>query len=322
LVRVVAQNVSTSRPLATTGRVELAFDRYLLPASITRQTFQTSFAQPAIAYDPVGRIVTIVPRTPLLADQSYVIHIASPSGPSDRDGLRAIDGATIDPLDATIEFPVVASDGGPAGSPPPIDFCRDILPIFTGKCSGGQCHGSPYGAAGVTAAAALSLDSAQSVAQTAVGRVAQGTNTGPSATPLAPGIAFGVDMPIIDPGGGDLGGGNPGNSWLLYKLLLAIPPPYSSTSDAGACTGEQPTDVGSTHVLAPPALTDPTHDPARASLANAVLGREMPFPGNPAEPLGASPEPLTIVELERVSRWIAQDPASGGPLVPDSCCGH
>jgi hypothetical protein len=329
-VRIVGQNVSTNRAFPSNGRIELAFDRYLLPASITRQTFLTSFPQsPIIAYDPVARIVTISPLAPLLPDQTYAIRIAKPSGPTDPDGLRAIDGATIDPRDATIEFPVVAGTDT-YQNPLPIDFCRDILPIFTSKCSAAQCHGSAHGAGGPTAAAGLSLDSARSVAATAVGRPAHGANTGPTTSAQPPGIAFGVDMPLIDPGNGEPGGGNPGNSWLLYKLLLAVPPSVSSTSYAGACNGEAPADTGAMHILITPALADPAHDPARSTLTDYVLGREMPFPSNPAAPLGQSVEPLTIAELERVSRWIAESPLSrasdggtlGTPLVPETCCGQ
>jgi hypothetical protein len=39
-------------------------------------------------------------------------------------------------------------------------------------------------------------------------------------------------MPLIDPGSG--GAGNPGNSWLLYKLLMAQPSGGAPSCDAGA----------------------------------------------------------------------------------------
>jgi len=130
-------------------------------------------------------------------------------------------------------------------------------------------------------------------------------------------------MPIIDPGSGAPAGGNPGNSWLMYKLLLAVPSPTSMVVPL-SCDGGTvaPTDVTMTHVVAQPALSNPVQDPARAVLADYVLGREMPFPLTPAVPLdqNANPltGPLTIDELERVSRWIAQPPPSGG-LVPATC---
>ena len=322
-MRVVAQNASPDRPLPADGRIELAFDRYLNPASITRQTFQTTFADPKIAYDPIARIVTITPAGPLATDLTYAVLIRSPSGPNDVDGLRAVDGATIDPLYAVIEFPVIAPAGG-LPAPPPVDFCRDVLPIFASKCTTGPCHGSPpQGPTGATAAAGLSLDSPQSITATAVGRVAQGANTGPRASAQPAGAAFGVDMPIIDPGTG--AGGNPANSWLIYKLLMAVPPAQSSTPGGSACNGAAAPDAGPLHLLAPPALTDPVHDPARSSLRDFVLGREMPFPSNPAQPLEQASAPLTLGELELITRWIAQDPRAGTaspghPLLPARCC--
>lgn len=312
-------NVSPAIPLPADGRIELAFDRYLLPASITRQTFQSNFPQaPNVAYDPVARTVTISPILPLAADQSYTILIKTPSGPADRDGLRTIDGATISPKDARIEFPVVAADGG-VPQPPAVDFCKDILPIFASRCGYGPCHTLPSPAAG------LRLDSPLTIASTAVGRASVEANTGPRAAAEPVGLLFGEDMPIIDPGTGG-GGGNPGNSWLLYKLLLAVPSASSSVA-AQACDGgtAAPTDVGGLHLLdrsAVPALSNPEGDPERATLANHVLGREMPFPINPgAAPAAAG---LTIDELERISRWIGQPPtfAGGGgtlPLVPATC---
>jgi hypothetical protein len=332
-VHIVSRNASPALPLPADGRVELAFDRYLLPASISRQTFQLIPAgallgavpggpnvplAPNVAYDPVARIVTISPLAPLAANQSYRIQIKIPSGPTDPDGLRSIDGATISPPDATIEFPVVAATGGTPPAPT-VDFCKDILPVFTSRCAFRPCHAPPVPPAG------LRLDSPLSIASTAVGRVAQGANTGPRASDQPPGLVFGEDMPIIDPGSGE-GGGNPGNSWLLYKLLLAVPS-HSPSAPAATCDGgaAEPTDISTLHLQARssvPALNDPANDSERATLSDHVLGREMPFPTNPGAPLG--PAGLTIDELERVSRWIGQPAGSLGggdhaPLIPSSC---
>ena len=322
-LRVVAANVSPSNPLPDNGRIELAFDRYLVPLTVTRQTFalhdlRMFFQTPDVAYDPVARIVTITPinvtggtMPPLAADQTYVINI-------DPKVLRAVDGATIDPRDATIEFPVIAGDAGaPQPALPTIDFCNDILPVLTSKCSRSTCHGPLDPAAG------LRLDSPMALFATAVGRVAQGANTGPRASAQPPQLHFGIDMPIIDPGSGGGAGHGPGDSWLMYKLLLAVPSP-TATQNAG-CDGGAivPTDVSMMHLAHQPAFDDPANDPARAALANYVPGREMPFPNDPAASLdNAGGAPLTIDELERVSRWIAQPLPDGGALVPPSCACH
>jgi Big-like domain-containing protein len=301
-VRLVAQNVSLSTPLPADGRIELAFDRYLLPASVTRQSFplrdvQMHFQNPNVAYDPVARIVTITPTQALQADLSYVLTITSPSGPADPNGLRAIDGATIDPRDAVpIEFTVVAtSDAGPSQpQPPAVDFCTQIRPIL-GACSYTPCHKTDPRVDANLPAAGLELDSPQAILATAVGRVAQGANSGPRATAQAAGRVFGVDMPIIDPGNGAGAGGNPGNSWLLYKLLLAVPP----QGDGGTPY----------HLVAQPAFSDVLHDPARATLTDYVQGRPMPFS------VAADSTGRTIDDLETLSRWIAQPL----PLVPSTC---
>jgi hypothetical protein len=317
-MRIVARNVSTSMALPDNGRIELAFDRYLVPFTVTRQTFALHdllmrFQTPDIAYDPVARIVTITPTTttsmpPLQADQTYVINI-------DPKVLRGIDGATIDPRDATIEFPVIAGDAGaPQPAPPTVDFCTDILPVFTAKCALSSCHGP------VNPPAGLRLDSPMAIAATAVGRVAQGANTGPRARPQPPSAIFGLDMPIIDPGSGAGASSGAGNSWLMYKLLLAVPSASAMPNvgcDGGVIT---PTDVSMIHLVEQPAFADPANDPARATLSNNVLGREMPFPSDPGASLqNAGGAPLTIDELERVSRWIAQPLPDGGALVPPNC---
>lgn len=323
-VHVVASNVSVNQALVANGRIELAFDRYLVPACITRQTFSLHdqlmhYQNPIVAYDPVARIVTITPTAPLQAGQNYVVDIVPPSSPTDTNGLRAIDGATIDPAEATLEFPVVAVGAGmPQATPPNVDFCRDILPLLT-TCAGPSCHGgTPPGPA-----AGLRLDTPLWISTTAVGRAAQAANTGSRAEPAPAGVHFGVDMPLIDPGS-DSSGGNPGNSWLLYKLLLAVPTPPSTATAAAGCDGgsSTPTDVSGIHLVP----WQPTSDADRvatwvarnASLSDYVQGREMPFPNDPNAPLDQATAPLTIDQLERISRWIAQ-PTNGAPLVPPTC---
>jgi hypothetical protein len=164
-LQVVAQNVSVGVALPPDGRIELAFDRYLLPGSIARQTFvlrdlrMNSFT-PTVAYDPVARIVTITPPAgSLQADQTYALNIASASSQADLNGLRSIDGATIDPRFARIDFPVRAADAGaPQSAPPTVDFCRDILPIFKRSCLGTACHsGGEHRAAGKPASSWAAL---------------------------------------------------------------------------------------------------------------------------------------------------------------------
>jgi hypothetical protein len=317
-ITVVAQYPAENASLAPDGRIELAFNRYLLPSTVTRQAFQLhsggatgTLLTPTISYDPVARIVTITPISTMLLtpDQAAVVVI-------DPAVLRAIDGATLDPRQATTyNFPVVAGGGGAASTQQAIDYCRDIFPVLNQKC-GQTCHGAGLMYEG------LDLATVAAIAATAIGKTAHGANTGPQSTPQSPGPVFGVDMPIIDPGSG--GGGNPANSWLLYKLLLAVPPATSSTMYPACDGGTCPVDVSTAHLAVQPALADEANDGERANLANEVQGREMPFPTHPELPLDQSnSQALTVDELERVSLWIATVPVANGggsALLPSTDC--
>jgi hypothetical protein len=223
-IKLVSANVGPTQGLPANGRIELGFDRLLLPASISRQTFLLEDAagvkdlEPTIAYDPVARIVTITPlpdtQFKLVAGQTYEIVIFAPQSPGDVNGLRAIDGATLEaPSPRRIAFAVTAAAAPPATVS--IDFCRDIYPLTSVKCSLSVCHGA--GAMGNYPAAGLLLDPPSGIDQTAVGRVAQGSNTGPQAAAQPPTLLFAEDMPVIDPNG------DSANSWLMYKVLLAAP---------------------------------------------------------------------------------------------------
>jgi hypothetical protein len=253
----------------------------------------------------------------LLPDQSYELTIIPPTSPTDPAGFRAIDGAGLDPsVSPVIEFPVVA---GPAytGSDActgatPVDFCSQVLPIFANvdslgvsRCGGASgCHGGDLPAAG------LLLTTAEGIQRTAIGRVAQGSNTGNASQAEPPGLAFGVDMPIITPGA-------PGASWLMYKLLLAEPPACSSTLDDGgvqACDAGAPGVQNNRYPAVTPAWTLMS-DSERATLANYVQGREMPYPMDPSAPLDSATAPLTGDELDTVSLWIQQ-----GAGIPGAGC--
>lgn len=281
--------------------IQIAFDRYLLPVTITRQSFVlvdsanvplTSDKAPNVVYDPVARTVTLSRPTAdwLTQGQLYKVILTLPEGDSDQGGLRAIDRATLRPdQNREIAFTV----GPPAGAvfDPPVSFCRDVLPIFAAKCSLPTCHGS-----GEIAAASLVLETSAGVSLTALNRIAQGANTGARSTnPPAPGRVFGVDMPIIDPG-------SPGNSWLVYKIDLARPP-VQPTPSTFACTNglkEPPSQLGFA-VLAPNARTT-AGDLERSILSDFVLGREMPYPVSRSG--GYPDEPLTFDEREKVRLWI------------------
>jgi hypothetical protein len=304
-IHIVGQNVSPTQPLVVGAPIEIAFDRLLNPASmsITRQTFVLqdlagNVLLPTPSYDPVARVVRLcmTDGPALQADQTYRLTLVAPQSPTDPSGLRAIDGAGLDPsVNPVIEFPVVAGTA-PTGSDAcfgatPVDFCTDVFPIFGAAGCGtlSSCHGGPPSAAG------LLMNTPQGIQATAVGRVAQGSNTGMQSQAAPPGILFGVDMPIIGPD-------NPGNSWLMYKLLLAVP---SSTT------------VGDNRYPSVSPAWTVMSDSERATLSNYILGREMPYPSDPSlVPSGsASPTPLTADELDTVSAWVLQ-----GAAIPQAGC--
>jgi len=308
-IRILGISVGDGRPMPADGAIQIAFDRYLLPFSVNRQAVfildgarqpLPSDLLPIVQYDPVARTVTLrAPKQPWLTEgQPY--HLVFPVAEGDGGGIRAIDRAPLfsgQPLDYAFTV------GPPSGLvlEPQVTFCRDVLPIFSAKCSIPTCHGS-----GDRAAAGLVLDTTVGVLNTAVGRLSQAANTGASTTPKDPGPVFGVDMPLIQPG-------NPGNSWLLYKVELAPQPTFSGAVPRFACTAgqrERPA-VFSYTPLAPQAQRA-ADDIERSILSDLILGREMPFPvsGTPTY----SDSPLTFDERQKIRIWIQTlDPAVALP---------
>jgi hypothetical protein len=271
---------------APSTQIQIAFDRLLMPISPTRQTFvledgSGNSITPAIAYDPYTRVVTIVPPTPVLeAGQNYRLFIASPSGPKDPNGLRAVDGAPIDPtLTQPLIIPVPATiPSGP--TLPSIDYCTDVQTILT-HCAGSDCHyAQPFPAAG------LLLDTPADIQATAMNRIALGSNSGPLLGPEMEPIetTFGIDVPIIDQNNAD-----PANSWLMYKILMAKPMASMPAATSNYAVAWQPM----------------TPD-ERARLGNLVPGREMPFPTVPTQSPEMNQSALEDVDYEVLSLWIAQ----------------
>ena len=223
------------------------------------------------------------------------LNVPSPDG-GDPYGLLAIDGATLS-APVTLLFTAGAAPPDPYSGPPTMSFCDDILaPIFLRSCAFTSCHGMAQ-ADGGAPVLGLDLQTASGVRATAVGQVADESNTGPMAQTVAQlaGSPFGVDMAVIT-------AGEPGNSWLMYKVLLAIPE-AADAEVTGADSGVSAYGQG---------LVSPVSAAERARLSDYILGQSMPYPApSQAEP---SPSPLTTGDLERLSTWIAQ-----GAATPSSC---
>jgi hypothetical protein len=260
-----------------------------------------------VAYDPVTRVVSLTPLGYLDTNAVYRLEVIAPSSPADGNGLRSVEGATLESSPLSITF-FVQDSATSASAPSPfqsVDFCRDIGPIFTNKCGTSSCHGGSLPADG------LGLDSPTALARTALGQAAHGANTGPTSAAQPPATRFGLDMPLIDPGAGSPAGGNPGNSWLFYKLLMADPVAVSSTPLAPSCDGgaADPTHVNMQLEVEWQALTSAE----RAALSSIVSGAPMP-PRGAMSADGSGIGTLSTDELERVSRWIA-----AGAQVPPTC---
>ncbi len=322
-VHVIAANVGPTTTLPIDGAIQIAFDRYLNPSTVNRQgiglrdTFGNAPDSPIVDYDPITRVITLLNPNPsqpwLTVGTPYEVVFPLATNEAGSFGLRAIDGATIDPTTQPIAFSASAATGTPF-APPHIDFCSDVMPIFRavrkdgieGACGSASCHGIPEGK--LFSAQGLVLDTEEGIRHTAIGVQAEEATTAGTTTPLASQSVFPVGMPIIDPG-------NPGDSFLIYKLLkddYGVPDASGITLrydilDCGAIPvaqdypGTPVTDLG-------PASSDQhfaTPDEG-ARLANLVVGRRMPW-GDKA---------LSIDEMERIRLWIAQ-----GAVVDDcSAC--
>ncbi len=113
-----------------------------------------------------------------------------------------------------------------------VDACRAECPVattFATSCALGGCHASSNAGTPSFAAMGLELGDASAIERTARSRTAHETEQGERASvPDESPFRFGRAMPLIDPG-------NPGNSYLVYKML--IHPAYTH-ADSSAKSGE------------------------------------------------------------------------------------
>lgn len=324
------------------GAVQIQVDRYLVPLTVSRQTIQLQDAlgkplptalQPNVVYDPVLKTITVSrpASSPGKVNEEWLLPLQTYRVVFARDGIRALDGATLrTDRDDFVEFGVGAAIDPEAAvplftrinEPLNVSFCTDVLPIFAEKCGGPLCHGSGNGG---TQAAGLILDTSEGLARTALNqRVANGSNNGPaSGAATAESSKFGVDMPIIQPG-------SPGNSWLMYKIDLAPVPVdgrYAAPSTPTICGPQQPPiEPAATPILDPKQVqallktgadTLTTPDAERSVLSDFILGREMPYP-TPAAQESYFTAPLTQAQRNLVRMWIARGaktPICGGCVV-------
>jgi predicted CxxxxCH...CXXCH cytochrome family protein len=199
-------------------------------------------------------------------------------------------------------------------TPPTIDFCKDVFPLFAairtdapatqGRCSNVLCHAGT--SQSVVTAQGLVLSSPEGIRHTAINVEATEATNAALSTPISSQPAFPVGMALIAPG-------DPGDSYLVYKLLL---PDQNGAPDGGGAGFSYTTTCGG---ITPPFDYGPSPQLASAEeatrLSQLVPGRRMPW----GDPVGQTfttggGTPLTLDELERISVWIAQ-----GAQVVDGC---
>ena len=214
--------------------MRIRFDRYLRPASVVRQSVLVTpgmldadgapkgpvvFFEPV--YDPYERMVvfTLQPGARWVPTTLHSVTFEPPDDESDMTGFSAFDGA---PLAERTKFSFMTGDrvtdpnNDVDDVRPRVRFCEtddatEDLPaayeVLRG-CASAGCHGGEAPVFG------LDLSKPSAIRDTAIRVAARQTLNGTSVgAPVANARRFGDDMPRLDPG-------NPGNSYLVYKLLV------------------------------------------------------------------------------------------------------
>jgi len=222
--------------------IEIRFDRFLLPKSAVRQSIELytgariSFVILQPFYDAVERVVVyrVASGRALLPGVLYHVRLVSPKDSQNGFGFRAFDGAPLstDNKDVSLEWSFLTARAEPAPRQPeePPTCFETWSALGQSGCSKGTCH------FGAEAPMNLRLGSRSGLLSTAIGHVAHEADTGPVAgRPLVDPPRFGTGMPVIDPG-------NPGTSYLLYKLLIGAEnfgddcvTKYSVPTPTGSC---------------------------------------------------------------------------------------
>jgi hypothetical protein len=249
--------------------LRLTFDRYLDPRKVTRQAVclrsglgdlveSTDCTRAVVlrpSYDPTSRTAQFAVRVeePLVPDVVYELTVYA-AGTS-VSGLRSLDGVPLaTPYKGRFRS---RADRRPEDAVAAPVACADAVDALRVRCGG--CHGANEPAAG------LDLSSSEGLEQTALGQVAHGASVGGASnvSPATP-TRLGAGMAVIAPS-------DPGQSYLLYKLLAA-----SGPSSEGLREGET------------------------ERMAELLLAGD-PMPPNGEFELGDAPG-----ELGWLARWIAE----------------
>jgi hypothetical protein len=233
------------------GDIVLHFDRYLDPTTTVRQAIRVYTGSPDNSvflepvYDMLERAVVYpAPESEYELGALYTIELVLPTEDPASDGFRAFDGAPLEEgeLGLKFNFRVRNADRGPQPPRKPVT-CKEVRQsILKSSCGFGGCHGGlahvscPAGqmrndrdeCVAVNPREGLELDSNAGIVLTAIGQPAHQTETtAKGGDPLVNPSRVGVAMPIVDPG-------IPGNSYLMYKLIVNRSN-YVSSKAKGPC---------------------------------------------------------------------------------------
>lgn len=292
------------------------FDRFLNPASVSRQAIRLYSGDPSegpapppfeVAYDPIERVVEY--RMPsgyaLQPATLYELELIVADSP-ESSGMRAFDGAPLAEGDVPLRGVFITGDDQVAQPDDPPPSCDQIVgnadAVFK-TCTGGACHqkgGNVVGELAVGEAPhALWLDTPSHFSLSAVSRIAHETETGDQSGGVAAERPprFGVRMALVDPH-------NPGGSYLMYKLLRNLGNFEPCPANAGSPSCATPANPAeSAHALLPLAEGE-VITPSVAELERLhewfVRGDPMPRPRADARPLS-----IHLQGLRAVSRFIA-----------------
>lgn len=203
--------------------IRVAFDRLLLPASVSRQSVRlvsgATAALSTVRFDPATREAVIEPfiENPLAASTRYRVVV---------DGVQDLSGAVlVGPVSLDFETTDELGRWSPRHAVP----FAEVAPIFEG-CATSDCHAGP------TPVSGLDLSSGEGLRRTALGQPSKGAL--PRGNEALDGAFRLTDLALIDARDGR---GRPEYSYLMYKVLGAsevlgerMPPPAEATAlDAG-----------------------------------------------------------------------------------------
>lgn len=218
----------------TNATIALRFDRFLNSAKANRQAIglysadaEQGFPYALVpVYDPVERVLEYRLPPGGRFEPNTLYHFEVLTGAQAPGGaLRAFDGAPVEEAELPLRIAFITADG-PAEVPeePPAPRCAEVVSqVFgtLGNCAGAECHrrgGNSILMGGPQLGDAphqLWLDNVGNFSLSAIDRVARQTEVGDvsGGVPAVDATRFGARMALVSPG-------QPGASYLLYKLLL------------------------------------------------------------------------------------------------------